>query len=116
MIIRMNARRLTRFLKRYGRAAAITNSAGDTHTLQAVVTPLRYKNRMYTDGEYSAAGYLDGGHFAFISQYTSLCVNNGDTVAVSGARYTVKRWDTLYLGECPALICAVLSAADGGDG
>ncbi len=79
----------------------------------AVISPLRYKNRMYADGEHSVAGYLDGGYFTLLCRYTPTAVRQGDGVTASGCRYTVRRWDVLYLEERPELIWAVLSGADG---
>lgn len=108
----MNAR-LTRFFSRYGRAAVLTTQGGQTARVQAVVSPLRYKNRMYSDGEHSAAGFLESGYCTMVCPYTPLEASHGDTVTVSGRCYLVRRWDVQYLGERPVLVWAVLSAASG---
>ncbi len=107
----MKTRRLTRLLKRYGRQTLIAAASGETDSVQAVISPLRYKNRMYTGGEYSPAGYLDGGHYVFVSAYTPIKAAHGDRICASGMCYVVRRWDVLYLGERPVLIWAVLSNA-----
>lgn len=104
---------MARLFGRYARPAVLTNRKGETAQLLAIVTPLRYKNRMYADGEHGVAGVVDGGYYSLICPYTPFAAGHGDTVAVSGCRYTIRRWDVLYLGIRPELICAVLSGADG---
>ncbi len=111
----MRSRTLTRLFGRCARPAVLTNRRGEAEQLMAVITPLRYKNRMYSDGEHGVAGVVDGGHFALICRYTPFAAGHGDTVTASGGRYTIRRWDVLYLGKRPELIWAVLSSA-GGEG
>lgn len=104
------------FLSRYGRQATITLADGGSKTVCAVIMPLRYKNRLYEEGEYTPAGHVDGGHARFFSQYIGETLAPGCAVTASGQRYTVKTWETLYLGEQPAFIQAVLRLEGGGDG
>ncbi len=107
---------ISRFLGRYGRRATITLENGGSRTVLAVIMPLRYKNRLYEEGEYTPAGHIDGGHARFFSQYIGEAVPPGCKVAASGQRYTVKTWETLYLGERPAFNQGVLRLEKGEDG
>ncbi|SDN83299.1 hypothetical protein [Acetanaerobacterium elongatum] len=107
---------LSQFFSRYGRQAAITLADGGSKTVFAVIMPLRYKNRLYEEGEYTPAGHIDGAHARFISQYIGEAVAPGCTVTASGQQYTVKTWETLYLGEQPAFIRAVLRPEGGDNG
>lgn len=106
---------ITRFLSRYGRQTVITLEGGGSKTVCAVIMPLRYKNRLYEEGEYTPAGHVIGAHARFFSQYIGEAVSPGCGVAASGQRYTVKTWETLYLGERPAFIQAVLRLEGGED-
>ncbi len=102
---------VTRFLNRFGREAIVTCAGGETVLVKAVVTPLRYKNKMYLEGEYSPAGYVNGGHSLLIARYFTGEVIPGCAVTVSGARYVVKKWEVLYLGEAPLFVWGVVQQA-----
>ena len=106
---------LTRFLNRYGRLATVTLSDGSSSSILAVITPLRYKNRLYEEGAYTPAGHVNGGQFLYISRYSAGEVLPGCRVSASGKQYTVKTWEVLYLGEKPAFIHAILQAAKGAE-
>ncbi len=107
----MNILHLGRVLGRCGRKATVWGQGGEARAVQAVISPLRYQNRMTLEGEHTPAGYVDGGRYLFISQHLPLVVFAGARVSASGAEYTVRRWETLYWGERPALSWAVLQLA-----
>ena len=107
----MTADKIKRFLKRYGRTAEFTAGVCKGSSISAMVTPLRYKNKMYLEGEFSTVGYVDGGHFLLIGEQLASGAEYGDQLKVSGQSYIVKKWDTIYLKETPVYSWAVLQLA-----
>ncbi len=55
------------YIDTYGNNITITIGDKSYHS-KAFIQPLQYKNKMYTDGNYTPQGYIDGGHFQYIGK------------------------------------------------
>ena len=52
-------------LKRYGQSVTVV-LPGAGHEYSAMIHPLRYKNKLYLEGDFSAIGYVDNDAYLYI--------------------------------------------------
>lgn len=79
-------------IQKYGDNVSIVQNE-KTVTTKAFIQPLRYRNKMYINGEILPQGYYDGGHYLYIGLNTVLFDDNyRDTIIFRGEKgYIIKR-------------------------
>ncbi|MGN0551077.1 MAG: hypothetical protein ACI4I4_04450 [Acutalibacteraceae bacterium] len=111
-MIKSYARITARKIKRF--AGSVTLKCGDvTYITKAFIQPLRYKNKMYVDGQYLPQGYFDGGHFLYIGMpvpelrmpYEDIVIRSES----SGECYTVKRAEEYILNDEKLYVWAIIT-------
>lgn len=95
-------------IRRYGQTAALH----DGGTLRAFLQPLRYKNRLNLGGESLPLGYDCKTHYLCIAEADST-LQVGDGMVFDGADFTVVRRETIYSGDKPAYLWAILKRSTG---
>lgn len=103
--------KLTPIFKSYGRPASLISKNGDTLAeMNAFISPLRYKNKMYLYGVNTEIGYNSQGHYLYIGppdpDITGL--ENGEYVSCGGERYRVDRAEKVYKGNEIFYIWAII--------
>lgn len=103
--------RLDSLLKAYGRPAAFVSKSGkELAKMNALISPLRYKNKMYLYGVNTEIGYNSQGHYLYIGppEPDLTAAENGDCVKCMGERYRVDRAEKVYIGEEVFYIWAII--------
>jgi len=107
-------KRIAELITRFGNDFTV-RSGDDEIKTKAFIQPLRYKNKMYTDGEFLPQGYYDGGHYLFIGRPESRL---GDTLAedaeltdARGKGYIVKRAEMYTFCDEPIYVWAIVTPA-----
>lgn len=105
-----------REIKRYGQRVLICKDGGETE-ICAIVTPLRYKNKMYLEGDVSSLGYVDQSHYLYIgSVEQDLTLFKGNFILrTQDGDCIVKKSEKVYFKGKPLYIWAVLQKC-GGEG
>lgn len=104
-----DARLLEILLKKYGRKVTVTQGGVETPCC-ALVTPLRYKNKMYLDADVTDFGILDNTRLLYIGpanpdfskDWANTCI------LVENKKHFVTRADIIYWKNEPLYIWAVL--------
>ncbi len=98
-----------RVLSRLGRAVALVLPE-ETRTIKAVIQPLRYKNKIYLGGSFLPPGRIDGGHYLYLGPCSERLekLPFGTYLRAQDGEYAIKRSDTVYVGETPAYVWAIL--------
>lgn len=107
---------IEREIKRYGQRVSICKDGEETE-LYAIVTPLRYKNKMYLEGDVTSLGFVDQSHYLYIGPPEhDLTLLEGDSfMCTSEGRCIVKKSERMYFKGKPLYIWAVLQKC-GGEG
>lgn len=98
-----------RVLSRLGRTVELVLPE-ETRKLKAVIQPLRYKNKMYLGGSFLPPGRLDGGHYLYLGPCSERLekLPFGTYLRAEDGEYAIKRSDTVYVGETPSYVWAIL--------
>ncbi len=98
-------------LERYGRSVSLY-SADDTllKTTYAVISPLRYKNKMYLYGVNTEIGYNSQGHYYYIGppEPDLTALEGGDYITADSIKYLIDRAEKVYAGNKVLYIWAVI--------
>lgn len=101
-----------RMLSRYGTKVWIQKNEENAPWLaaKAFIQPLRYKNKMYLNGSFLEAGFLDGGHYLYIGPCTHRIDQYPmDTrVRTEEQDYVVQRAEAIYVQNAPVYVWAIL--------
>ena len=103
--------RLEPMLKSYGRPALLVSKDGETIAeMNAFISPLRYKNKMYLYGVNTEIGYNSQGHDLYIGppEPDLTLAQNGEYVRCMGERYRVDRAEKVYKGNEVFYIWAII--------
>ncbi len=97
-------------LEEYGRPAALCSSDGKTEeNLHAIISPLRYKNKMYLSGIYTEIGYNSEGHYLYIGPPDcDLTGRDGCYLLSEGIKYRIDRAEKVYFGKEVFYIWAII--------
>ena len=98
-------------LKAYGRPAAFISKDGETVAeMNAFISPLRYKNKMYLNGVNTEIGFNSQGHYLYIGppEPDLTQAQNGEYVTCLGERYRVDRAEKVYKGDRVFYIWAII--------
>lgn len=103
---------ICRELKRYGQKVKILKEGEEIETF-AIVTPLRYKNKMYLEGTYTSLGYVDQSHYLYIgpAQYDFEDMGKDIVVSCGQGRCVVKKCEKVFFKGRPLYIWAVLQSS-----
>lgn len=99
---------LARCFELTGRQAEI--HCGESVTpVHAIISPLRYKNKMYLDGVYTEIGFNSEGHYLYIGPAEpDLTALDGAYVSADGVKYRIDRAEKVYRGSSPFYVWAVI--------
>ncbi len=97
-------------LEEFGRPVALCSSDGKDETnLYAIISPLRYKNKMYLSGIYTEIGYNSEGHYLYIGPPDcDLTAHDGGYLLSEGIKYRVDRAEKVYFGKEVFYIWAII--------
>lgn len=97
-------------LEEYGRPVALCSSDGTNETnLYAIISPLRYKNKMYLSGIYTEIGYNSEGHYLYIGPPDcDLTDADGCYLISEGIKYRIDRAEKVYFGKEVFYIWAII--------
>lgn len=99
------------FIDKFGRSTYLTQGEWTSHIYNAVVEPLRYKNKMYLYGSYNELGHYPESFYLYIGPSTVNFDNLGDDAIVhthDGKSYLIHHWEKVYIKEKPVYIWAVI--------
>ena len=103
--------RLNPIFDYYGRPSSLVSKEGETLAeMNAFISPLRYKNKMYLYGVNTEIGYNSHGHYLYIGPPDPDITNleNGEYVICGGEKYRVDRAEKVYKGKNVFYIWAVI--------
>lgn len=101
--------KITQCLDRFGRNVRV-KTGGTTVECCAVISPMRYKNKMYLDADVSEVGIKDNSRSLYVGPVeVDFTKNwNGTIIESNTDKYSVTRADMVYSGKQPAYVWAVL--------
>ncbi|MBQ8943742.1 MAG: hypothetical protein IJ050_04495 [Clostridia bacterium] len=100
-----------KYLDIFGRQAALCSAQGETiSSHSAVISPLRYKNKMYLSGVYTDIGFNSEGHYLYIGppRCDLTCAPEGSYILSDGVKYRVDRAEKVYAKNRVFYIWAVI--------
>lgn len=103
--------KLEPMLKAFGRPAVLAAKDGkEIAKMNAFISPLRYKNKMYLYGVNTEIGYNSQGHYLYIGppEPDLTLAQNGEYVSCMGERYRVDRAEKVYKGNEVFYIWAII--------
>lgn len=105
-------------IMKYGRDVTVFNSSGEKiqHT-KCIIQPLRYKNKMYTQGTPTDIGLAQAGYYLLIAPSSLDACNIGENGYISDNEklYHLDRSENVYLGNSIMYIWAILREKNQGD-
>ncbi len=102
---------LESLLKRYGRSVYITSEKLNSEIFNALVQPLRYKNKMYVAGTNTEIGLAEENYYLYIGPGNKDLRKMGASVMLhtaDGKSYEVQKSEKIYSGESVFYIWAVI--------
>ena len=102
---------LTALFAAYGRPAALCAADGTTQSeTAAIISPLRYKNKMYLDGVNTEIGFNSQGHYLYLGPPSPdlTLASEGDYLAAGGEKYRIDRAERVYHGSEIFYIWAII--------
>jgi len=102
---------LDNFIKSFGRGTYLTYGNWSSHIYNAVVEPLRYKNKMYLYGNYNELGHYPESFYLYIGPSDVDFENLGDGAimhTVDGKSYLIHHWEKVFIKDKPVYIWAVI--------
>lgn len=103
--------RLEPMLKAFGRPASFVSKDGETLAeMNAFISPLRYKNKMYLYGVNTEIGFNSQGHYLYIGPADPdlTLADNGEYVSCAGEKYRIDRAEKVYKGDKVFYIWAII--------
>ncbi len=98
-------------IKKYGRNIAVFSPSGEEiqHT-KCIIQPLRYKNKMYTQGTPTDIGLAQAGYYLLIAPSTLKIDEMGENGYLSDDEksYHVDRRENVYFGNNVIYVWAIL--------
>lgn len=105
-------------IKKYGRDVHIFCSAGrQIQSTRCILTPLRYKNKMYLEGIPTDIGIDDSGYYLLIAPSSAFVEKTGDKgyLCDNEKKYHIDRYEKVFFGENVLYFWAVLKEMKKGD-
>lgn len=103
---------IEQIFKSFGRDVCLANGYGwYSETFRAFIQPLRYKNKMYLEGIYTAAGKSEKGYYLYIGPKEHDLTKSADFLVKAGSdTFKTERAEKVYFGNEVCYIWAVLSS------
>ena len=106
-------RMVSKILDAYGTAMTL-NRGGTEYAVRAFFQPVRSKSWQYLEGNYSPLGEIPRGQYVYIGPAEQE-ISFGETLAVDGKDYMVRRVEPVYYGEEVAYYWAMCVEKGGED-
>lgn len=103
--------KLKRMFENYGRPVSLVSKDGGTIAeTSALISPLRYKNKMYLYGVNTEIGYNSQGHYLYIGPPDPdlASLENGEYVKCGDEKYRIDRAERVYKGNEVFYIWAII--------
>lgn len=103
--------KISPILNRYGRPCSFREESGEViERMSAVISPLRYKNKMYLYGVNTEIGYNPEGYYFYVGppEADITDYDNGRYIECSGEKYRIDRAEKVFKGISLFYIWAVL--------
>jgi len=97
-------------LKRYGQSVSLQLPGQAPDSYSAIIQPLRYKNKMYLEGDFSLVGYITNDAYLYIgpgNKEIATCVRDARLFA-GDAEYFFTRADTVMMNDKAVYTWAVI--------
>ncbi|MBQ8209372.1 MAG: hypothetical protein IJZ35_02175 [Clostridia bacterium] len=107
-----------RVIKKYGRSVSVCDSKGNvTQHTKCIIQPLRYKNKMYTQGTPTEIGLAQSGYYLMLAPSTLQLSNTDENgyIADSDMTYHLDRSEKVYFGDRVMYVWAILRERNTGD-
>lgn len=104
----MNA---SKYLELFGRRTALVSASGETISAHgAIISPLRYKNKMYLSGVYTDIGFNSEGHYLYIGPPVCdlTAAPEGSYILSDGVKYRIDRAEKVYAKDEIFYIWAII--------
>lgn len=107
----MKLKVLNRLLNRVGGDMEIIINDAEPITVNAIIQPLRYKNKMYIDYDRTELGIKDNSLFVYLGPEEPNITGVGNNIIIKfdGRMYTVKRADKIRVNKNTAYIWGILT-------
>lgn len=95
----------------HGRPAEFVSKNGEVlKNMNAFISPLRYKNKMYLYGVNTEIGYNSQGHYLYIGPPDPdlTAADEGEYVRCMGEKYRIDRAEKVYKKDKPFYIWAII--------
>ena len=95
----------------HGRPAEFISKNGEVlKNMNAFISPLRYKNKMYLYGVNTEIGYNSQGHYLYIGPPDPdlTAADEGEYVSCMGEKYRIDRAEKVYKKDKPFYIWAII--------
>lgn len=103
-------------IKNFGRKVLLIDGEWKSTPFNAFISPLRYKNKMYLNGNFTALGHDATGYFLYIGPVChslSKLGDKGKIVDNDNNKYSIERSETVYFKDKPFYIWAVIRGTQG---
>ena len=104
--------------KKFGRSVYITSEKFNSEIYNALVQPLRYKNKMYVAGTNTEIGLAEENYYLYIGPANKDLRKMGASVTLhtaDGKSYVVQKSEKIYNGENAWYIWAVIKEKVGAE-
>ena len=98
-------------MNRFGRPLYLFCSNGKRiQTINCIITPLRYKNKMYLEGVPTDIGIDDSGYYLLLAPSGIMIDKLGDNgyLCDGEKKFHIDRWEKIFFGSSVLYIWAVL--------
>ena len=105
-------------IKKYGRKITVYDESGKLiEQTKCIIQPLRYKNKMYTQGIPTEIGLAQSGYYLMIvpSGFTDGSIGESGYIADDNMTYHLDRSEKVYFGEKILYVWAILRERNTGD-
>lgn len=107
-----------KIIKKYGRSVTVCDNKNNViQKTKCIIQPLRYKNKMYTQGTPTEIGLAQSGYYLMIAPST-LQLNDIDEncyIADSHMTFHLDRNEKVYFGDSVMYIWAILRERNDGE-
>lgn len=101
--------RIHRLMDEFGIRATVLNGQG-TFEIRCLIQPMRYKNKMFIDSQYTKLGIVDESCFLYLGPPEHELTELYGTVLSDefGRRFSCVKTEKVYFGRTPAYNWAIL--------
>ena len=95
----------------FGRPVSLCAADGTVRAeASAIISPLRYKNKMYLDGVNTEIGFNSQGHYLYLGPPLPdlTAAADGDYLTAGGEKYRIDRAERVYCGSDVFYIWAII--------